>query len=422
MPGKERILKRYLLLISAVFSLCIAGIFLATATRNANLMQEQLLTSARSHFTAIVVTRNWSAQHGGVYVIKRPGVASTPYLNDPDVVTTEGLVLTLKNPALMTREISDIAGENDLFSFHITSMKPLNPNNAPDLFETQALQSFEQGQEESFLMEDKAEGARLRYMAPLMVEQSCLACHAKQGYAVGQVRGGISVSFSIDEMNRAIRQSYQVILALTLVTLGLLLFSLWLVFRRMQQRLDVAQAQLREMATVDALTGVANRGSIMERFSEDFAKQRRLGGALGCLMIDVDFFKSVNDSFGHQKGDEVLKELASIISGSLRPYDTFGRYGGEEFLMVLEGESADRLAAVAERSRALVEEQLSAQCDLPKPLTISLGGALVLASDKCIDDVIQRADRALYRAKEQGRNRAVLILEEEPGPAGASPC
>jgi len=167
---------------------------------------------------------------------------------------------------------------------------------------------------------------------------------------------------------------------------------------------------------------VANRATIMARFSEGFARQHRQVASLGCLMIDVDLFKLVNDRFGHQKGDAALKELAAIVSGSLRPYDTFGRYGGEEFLMVLDGVDAKRLAEVAERTRTLVEQKLSAACGLPSPLTISLGGTLVFRGDQGIDDVIRRADQALYLAKDRGRNRVELILDEESEPVGASPC
>ncbi|MBU1003467.1 MAG: diguanylate cyclase [Proteobacteria bacterium] len=422
MHGEKNILRRYLLFICLVVGLCLSAMFMALALRNTNLLHKQLLTQSRAYFKSIVLTRRWSAEHGGVYVIKRPGMESNPYLENPDIAAADGRTLTLKNPALMTREISEIAGENDLYTFHITSLNPLNPNNVPDPFETEALHSFETGLRESFVIEDKDQGARVRFIAPLLVEQACLPCHAKQGYAVGQVRGGISVSFGIDEMNRSMRQNNQVIIALGIVTVGLLLLSLWLFFRQMQRRLDKAQALLREMATVDSLTCVANRATIMARFSEGFARQHRQVASLGCLMIDVDLFKLVNDRFGHQKGDAALKELAAIVSGSLRPYDTFGRYGGEEFLMVLDGVDAKRLAEVAERTRTLVEQKLSAACGLPSPLTISLGGTLVFRGDQGIDDVIRRADQALYLAKDRGRNRVELILDEESEPVGASPC
>ncbi|SDK92211.1 diguanylate cyclase (GGDEF) domain-containing protein [Maridesulfovibrio ferrireducens] len=413
MLNDKNILKRYLLFVCLVVGLCMAGLFLALALRNKILLQDQLIVQARANFRNIVLTRQWIAQHGGVYVFKRPGVESNPYLEHPDLLADDGRVLTLKNPALMTREISELAGNDDLFAFRITSLNPLNPDNAPDSFESQSLQSFKAGKKEAFLVEDDVNGGRLRYMAPLMVDKSCLVCHGKQGYAVGQVRGGISVSFKLDEINKSLHHNYFVIVALGVVTVGVLLLILWLFFRNMQQRLDKTQALLKRMATTDALTNVANRASIMTRLTEGFARHRRKLVSLGCLMIDVDFFKSVNDNFGHQKGDTVLQELASLVSDSLRPYDSFGRYGGEEFLLVLDGADADSLAFVAERVRAMIEEKLGKQSDLSVPVTVSIGATLATSADQSIDDIILRADLALYEAKDQGRNRVVLLLGED---------
>ena len=169
---------------------------------------------------------------------------------------------------------------------------------------------------------------------------------------------------------------------------------------------------LQRMATTDVLTNIANRASVLNRFNEGFARQRRNISQLGCLMIDVDHFKSINDRYGHPKGDDVLRELAATISSTLRQYDTFGRYGGEEFLMVLDEVNKEHLAALAERTRSAVETTLNKQVGLTDPITISLGGTLVTSADQSIDDVIKRADEALYLAKNQGRNRVVLLTDE----------
>ena len=420
MSDDNRIFKRFFLTASLVIGLCVSGIFLGLALRSKSLLSDQAIAQARAHFQGIVLTRKWSAMHGGVYVIKRPGMESNPYLENPDLKAADGRTLTLKNPALMTREISELANEDSLFTFHITSLHPINPKNAPDAFEAKALSEFEAGKKESIMVEDKSQGARLRYMAPLFVEQPCLSCHARQGYSLGQVRGGISVSFGIDEVNKALRQNNLAITGLSLITIGLLLGTLWYFFRQMQNRLDESQALLRRMATTDILTNVANRASLMDRFNEGFARQRRNLSQLGCLMIDVDHFKYINDRYGHPKGDAVLKELAAIITSTLRQYDTFGRYGGEEFLMILDGVDAEHLTTLAERTRAAVEATLSVHAGLADPVTISLGGTLVSAEDKTIDDVIRRADDALYLAKNQGRNRAVMLGLDLSKPADSS--
>ncbi len=420
MQDDNRIFKRFFLIASLVIGLCVSAIFLGLAMRSKTLMVDQAIVQARAHFQGIVLTRKWSAQHGGVYVIKRPGMQSNRYLENPDLKAVDGRMLTLKNPALMTREISELANEGSLFSFHITSLRPLNPSNAPDAFETKALQEFETGSKEHLLIEDKPKGAHLRYMAPLLVEQSCLSCHAQQGYSVGQVRGGISVSFDIDGVNAALRQNNRIIAGLSLVTVCLLLATLGYFFRQMQNRLDESHEKLRRMATTDMLTNVANRASLMNRFKEEFSRQRRNLSPQGCLMIDVDHFKLVNDRYGHPQGDVVLKELAEIVAPSLRPYDTFGRYGGEEFLIVLDGCDAEFLGRIAERTRAEVEAKLGKRSGLTEPVTISVGGTLVLPEDQTVDDVIRRADKALYMAKGQGRNRVVLLAHEALSAAESS--
>ena len=405
----NHIFKRFFVIASLVIGLSVSAIFLALAMRSKTLLFDQIVTQARAHFQSIVITRKWSAQHGGVYVIKRPGMQSNPYLENPDINDTDGRVLTLKNPALMTREISELADENNIFTFRITSLRPLNPDNTPDSFETIALREFEVGVSEYVITEKTPKGERLRYMAPLFVEQSCLTCHAHQGYRLGQVRGGISVSFGIDEVNKALGRNNLIVSGLNLVTVGLLLTTLWFFFRQMQKRLQKTREMLQRMATTDMLTNVANRASLMDRFKEGFSRQRRNAANLGCLRIDVDHFKAVNDRYGHPQGDTVLKELASIISPGLRPYDTFGRYGGEEFLMIIDRVDADMLAKIAERTRAEVEAKLGKNAGLTEPVTISLGGTLVEPEDQDIDDIIRRADEALYKAKNQGRNRVVLL-------------
>lgn len=411
MLDDKKILNRYFRNTIFVVGFCISVIFFSLALRSRSLIHEQLLTRARAQFNGILLMRRWSAQHGGVYVIKNSGEQSSPFLENPDLIATDGKVLTLKVPSIMTREISDLAAQNDLFTFHLTSLLLLNPHNAPDAFEIQSLNSFEAGNKESLLVEDKSDGARFRYMVPLMVEPSCLTCHAKQGYTVGQVRGGISVSFNIDGVNQSLTKDNFLIAGLFIATIGLIFLILWRFNRHMQRRLEESHALLQRLATIDILTNVANRATLMTRFSESFARYRRQSIKLGCLMIDVDHFKAVNDYYGHQKGDDVLKMLASIVSGIMRPYDTFGRYGGEEFLMVLEGVDEERLKIAAERTRSLVEEQLSTQTDLVEPVTISLGGTLAFQKDQSIEDVIGRADKALFMAKDRGRNRVVVLAD-----------
>lgn len=165
---------------------------------------------ARNLFNMVVLTRAWNASHGGVYVPVSDKAPPNPWLVHPrrDVTTTDGRQLTMINPAYMTRQIAELASTRQGAVFHITSLKPIRPQNAPDDWERGALAAFEKGAGEvSELLREGQGGARLRYMAPLRVTPPCLACHAVQGYKNGDVRGGISVSVPFEPVLAASRHA-----------------------------------------------------------------------------------------------------------------------------------------------------------------------------------------------------------------------
>lgn len=157
--------------------------------------QELALATARAFFRQLVITRAWNAGHGGVYVVVRGDMQPNPYLEDPlrDLRTDKGLTLTKVNPAYMTRQIAEIAALDNGITFHITSRRPLRPENGPLPWEEEWLRSFEEGVQEQGEFVQAESQALFRYMAPLRVEQSCLPCHGRQGYRLGDIRGGISV-------------------------------------------------------------------------------------------------------------------------------------------------------------------------------------------------------------------------------------
>lgn len=163
--------------------------------------------------------------------------------------------------------------------------------------------------------------------------------------------------------------------------------------------------RLRFRAFVDPLTNVWNRGAIFDVLHRELERSRRSEQALSVCMLDLDRFKSVNDTYGHQAGDEVLQETCVRVRSAVRPYDSIGRYGGEEFLIVYPETNLKQATSQAERVRKAVGER---EFQLPggqsKTITVSLGVA-ELQADEDIKSVIARADAALYQAKNEGRNR-----------------
>jgi two-component system, cell cycle response regulator len=170
-----------------------------------------------------------------------------------------------------------------------------------------------------------------------------------------------------------------------------------------------AQEKLRRYASIDHLTGLWNRRMILEQFDRELNRVRRENRPLTIALVDIDRFKAVNDTHGHSAGDTVLRETASAIRSQLREYDFVGRYGGEEFLMLLPGCGEDDARRIAERVRERIEATPAVAGDIVIPVTASFGLATIHKPDAVSSTaIIEAADEALYRAKEGGRNRVEL--------------
>ena len=175
---------------------------------------------------------------------------------------------------------------------------------------------------------------------------------------------------------------------------------------RAGERILALQDELRQQTTHDDLTGVLNRTTVLEILDRELAHVARKRVPVAVILADLDNFKNVNDTYGHAIGDSVLREAARRLAKPMRPYDALGRYGGEEFLIVLPGCGVESALLVAERVRSTLA---SAPIDTPAgpvAMTVSLGVA-ALEKDASLDAdrLIQAADDALYRAKRGGRNR-----------------
>jgi diguanylate cyclase (GGDEF)-like protein len=187
--------------------------------------------------------------------------------------------------------------------------------------------------------------------------------------------------------------------------------------RRLEEERARVQSELartRELALQDELTGLANRRAMEQLLMVEVSRALRHGRPLSILMADVDHFKSINDTYGHRAGDEVLRELARLLAENLRSIDKAARYGGEELLVVLPETPVAEATCVAERVRNavaahdfMVEQDEAAKAPLCLHLTTSLGIASLPDDGDSPEKLVQTADRALYHPKHQGRNRVV---------------
>ncbi len=171
----------------------------------------------------------------------------------------------------------------------------------------------------------------------------------------------------------------------------------------------LAHERLQQVAAIDPLTGLYNRRFGLERLSQEFSRTIRSQEPLGVVLFDIDHFKAVNDTYGHDAGDRVLKAVADGVKGVLREGDTLMRYGGEEFLAVLPGAGEDDVRNLGERIRRVVESIAVAEGAAEIRVTISLGAASFPSVDVTdMEDLIRQSDAAMYNAKNAGRNRLAL--------------
>lgn len=164
--------------------------------------------------------------------------------------------------------------------------------------------------------------------------------------------------------------------------------------------------KVKKIAVTDSLTGIYNRGFLQESLDKEFARGGRFGLSLSFLMLDIDYFKKINDTYGHQIGDAVLRQAAYIFKTNIRDYNIVGRYGGEEFSIILQQTKLEDGIKIAERIRRCVEEYNFGNEGKPIKSTISIGVSCHPDEEvESVKDLIGKADNLLYKAKKEGRNR-----------------
>lgn len=543
--------RRYWLVPLTIWS----AIVLASLAWNLFVIQRQVLelstSQSREVFHMMDAMRLWNARHGGVYARLTEATPANPYLDVPnrDVETRDGVRLTLLNPAYMTRQVTATVRELTGVQVHMTSLKPINPGNAADSWETAALRDFERGVPERAELVELQGQTFARYMAPLVTREACLDCHAKQGYKVGDIRGGISVTLDTApfvqplfqqkrnsilvhlvgwilvaaltlfalarsraqvlalgrakdeqealvelrtaELRREVAERRQAEIRLRLLMdasgngvfglaangectfinpvaqrllglekvdallgqpildlitpeaarsqglhealrLGQRLHSDDCVFQRadgtqfsVEIRLDpiegaepagavvnfaditqrkAAEANIWHQANYDALTGLANRRLVTHRLEQMIIDARRSREFIALLFVDLDGFKAINDTCGHEAGDWILKEAALRLQAGIRDSDLAARLAGDEFLVILRHlASQEHAGAVASKLvHALARPYLFAERELRVSASIGIG---IYPDDAATaGELIRDADLAMYRAKKDGKH------------------
>ena len=233
----------------------------------------------------------------------------------------------------------------------------------------------------------------------------------RAGEIIGSVEIYMDVTRYRDRLDEILGASMSVIGPVLLTAFALV----YLIMRRGTRRLSQYEERLHALATTDVLTGIANRRFLMNRADEEFSRVQceRQGKALpesaGCILVDLDHFKNINDTHGHQVGDAVLKEVAERFEHCVRRYDTVGRYGGEEFLIVTPDSSFDDVREIAERVWNEVRSRPFEIEGVSIDITVSVGFACIEEGDVSVSDVIKRADDSLYKAKASGRDKIIWL-------------
>lgn len=395
--------KRFGWVLLGVWTVVVAASLILNLAQQRRETLDLVYTTAITLYEKDLLYRRWAAGHGGVYVPVTAATPPSPYLShlpERDILTPSGRHLTLVNPAYMTRQVYEMAQEIGQPQGHLHSLKPLRPENVPDLWEMAALNGFERGQAEVRGI-GKLDGKEVfRLMRPFITEKSCLGCHAGQGYRVGDIRGGISLAVPM----AALRQAQGPMKVALAGGHGLL----WLIgvvgIVVAVSNLEKAHLRIITLVNTDSLTRLANRRFFIDLLDKAMAFSKRHEQALSVIMADLDNFKSINDTYGHQAGDQVLAAFGQVMQASIRQEDLAARFGGEEFILMLPGTTIEDATILAERLRESLENL--AFPPLKTRVTASFGIAQYRPDDT-IETLVKRADEGLYAAKAAGRNRVM---------------
>lgn len=373
--------------------------FLGTQIEDASIV-ELARKDAMANIRMDHAFRTWCTKHGGVYV---PVSEHTP----PSSFLGHIPECDLMNPAYMLQQMMEDYNELYGVKGKITSLNPINPSNAPDEWERDALQAFETGIQEQIAVTDIDDAPYLRLIRPMIMQEGCLECHGHHGYQVGDVHGGIVASVPLAGY-LAVSKKHEQNLLFALSSIWLVgMLGIKAVGKNSRQRIKERkqyEAKIWRQANFDALTGLPNRSLFMDRMERALTYARRHDYKLALLFIDLDGFKDVNDTLGHAHGDLLLQETAKRLQGCVREMDTLSRLGGDEFTVILPELAEDVSAATV---AGTILTSLARTYDLEgheTKLSASIGITIYPQDGEDPGVLLQHADTAMYRAKAEGRN------------------
>jgi len=272
-PSRISLRTKFIIFIGAIISVSYLFILYRTSVFDESMILRNAEQQARMLYKQILLTRQWAADHNGLFILKRKGVEMNPYLDLPTVEDNVGHTYYMRNPAMITRELSAYAKRDGLGHFRVTSLNPINPLNVPDDFERESLLSFNKNTQEAINVEDHGHGRNVRFIAPLMVTESCLNCHARHGYKYGDIRGGLSITIPINWADDLIRRNTHSLIFIGVASIFLVTVALFLMFESL-------------------IVHRINRLSLaMHAFPEDLPEQYLLPS------VFKDELDSVNDNF-----------------------------------------------------------------------------------------------------------------------------
>jgi signal transduction histidine kinase len=224
---------KFIIAISAIILVSYGFLLFQTSGLQNELVMEQARQQARVLYKQILLTRQWVSDHQGLFFVKSAGVEENPYLHEAAIRANDGTIFVKRNPAMVTRELSEYAARSGFCWFRITSLAPVNPENMPDSFERQAMERFEEGLAEYEAIEETSQGRVHRYIAPLLVQESCLACHAEHGYKTGDIRGALSISVPLSWADTVIERNNVTIIKYSLFSIFAVALALIYLFNKL---------------------------------------------------------------------------------------------------------------------------------------------------------------------------------------------